>query len=193
MARDFVSCDRGQLLLMPPSLTEWLPENHLVWTVLGAVDQMDLGRFREAYRLGAAGRAPLDPAMMVALLLYAYARGIRSSRGIERACWEGGAVKVIAGMRPPAHSTIAGGRRQAQEEPAVEMEVDLEQAVLARPVLRRNGRREWFRVARSELEAHRTWQAQPIPRDRDDRLLEMLERFEENQRVDLAANEAYER
>src|SRR5947209_5199148 len=62
--------------------------------------------------------------------------------------------------------------RQAQEEPAVEMEVDLEQAVLARPVLRRNGRREWFRVARSELEAHRTRQAQPIPRDRDDRLLE---------------------
>ncbi len=60
---------------MPPSLTEWLPENHLVWTVLGAVEQMDLGRFNEAYRLGAAGRAPFDPAMMVALLLYAYARG----------------------------------------------------------------------------------------------------------------------
>ena len=58
MARDFVSCDRGQLLLMPPSLTEWLPENHLVWTVLGAVEQMDLDRFREAYRVGAAGRAP---------------------------------------------------------------------------------------------------------------------------------------
>ena len=62
-------CDRGQLLLMPPSLTEWLPEDHLVWTVLGAVEQMDLDRFAEAYRLGAAGRAPYDPAMMVALLL----------------------------------------------------------------------------------------------------------------------------
>jgi hypothetical protein len=58
MALNFVSCDREQLLLMPPSLTEWLPENHLVWTILGAVDQMDLGRFNEAYRLGAAGRAP---------------------------------------------------------------------------------------------------------------------------------------
>jgi len=44
MAREFVACDRGQLLLMPPSLTEWLPEDHLVWTVLGAVDQMDLSR-----------------------------------------------------------------------------------------------------------------------------------------------------
>jgi hypothetical protein len=40
MARDFVAVDRGQLLLMPPSLTEWLPEDHLVWTVLGAVEVM---------------------------------------------------------------------------------------------------------------------------------------------------------
>jgi hypothetical protein len=64
MAREFAGVDRGQLLLMPPSLTEWLPEDHLVWTVLGAVDQMDLSRFREGYRLGAAGRAPYDPAML---------------------------------------------------------------------------------------------------------------------------------
>jgi hypothetical protein len=49
---------------MPPSLTDWLPENHLVWTILGAVEQMDLERFEAAYRLGAAGRAPYDPAMM---------------------------------------------------------------------------------------------------------------------------------
>ena len=78
---------------MPPSLGEWLPEDHLVWTVLGAVEQMDLDRFRETYRLGAAGRAPYDPAMLVAVLLYSYARGNRSSRGIERACWEDVAVK----------------------------------------------------------------------------------------------------
>ena len=64
MARDFVSCDRGQVLLMPPSLTDWLPENHLVWTILGAVRVMDLSRFEEAYRLGAAGRPAYDPAMM---------------------------------------------------------------------------------------------------------------------------------
>ena len=54
MAREFVGCERGQLYLMPPSLLEWLPEEHLVWTVLGAVEQMDLDRFNEAYRLGAA-------------------------------------------------------------------------------------------------------------------------------------------
>jgi hypothetical protein len=64
MALNFVGCDRGQLLLMPPSLTDWLPENHLVWTILGAVEQIDLERFEASYRLGAAGRAPYDPAMM---------------------------------------------------------------------------------------------------------------------------------
>ena len=101
---------------MPPSLGEWLPEDHLVWTVLGAVDVMDLGRFKEAYRLGAAGRPAYDPAMMVALLIYAYARGNRSSRGIERACWEDVAFKVITGMRVPDHSTIAEFRRRHETE-----------------------------------------------------------------------------
>ncbi len=64
MARNFVGCERGQQFLMPPSLLEWLPEDHLVWTVLGAVDQMDLSRFEEAYRLGGAGRAAYEPSMM---------------------------------------------------------------------------------------------------------------------------------
>ena len=64
MAREFVGWQRGQMLLMPPSLGEWLPEDHLVWTVLGAVEQMNLDRFAQVYRLGAAGRAAYDPAMM---------------------------------------------------------------------------------------------------------------------------------
>ena len=116
MARDFIAVDRGQLLMMPPSLTEWLPEDHLVWTVLGAVDQMDLSRFTDAYRLGAAGRPPYDPQMLVALLLYAYARGNRSSRGIERACQEDVAFKVITGLRTPDHSTIAEFRRRHEAD-----------------------------------------------------------------------------
>jgi transposase len=104
------------MLLMPPSLVDWLPENHLVWTILGAVDEMDLSRFEDAYRLGAAGRPAYDPAMMVALLLYSYARGNRSSRGIERACWEDVAYKVIASMRTPDHSTIAEFRRRHETD-----------------------------------------------------------------------------
>lgn len=283
------------MLLMPPSLGEWLPENHLVWTVLGAVEQMDLRRFEAAYRLGAAGRAPYDPRVMVALLLYAYARGNRSSRMIERACWEDVAYKVITGMRTPDHSTIAEFRRRheaeiaelfddvlglckeaglvsvgvilidgtkikanasmdqnrsysgvvreilreaeetdrredelygdargdelpeqlqtaegrkaaladakrrleerkgraiSEEEPGGDPELDPE-LVLGRGG-RRGGRREWFRVARRELEEQRARERQPIPRDREDRLFQALGRVEQNHRVDLAVNEVYE-
>ncbi len=69
---------------MPPSLREWLPEDHLVWAILGSVEEMDLDAFYSAYRADGHGRAAYEPSMMVALLLYAYARGNRSSRGIER-------------------------------------------------------------------------------------------------------------
>jgi transposase len=67
---------------------DWLPEDHFAWFVLGAVEAMDLGRFYGAYRADGRSRPAFDPAMMVALVLYAYARGNRSSRAIERACVE---------------------------------------------------------------------------------------------------------
>ena len=66
---------------MPPSLREWLPEDHLAWFVLEAVGELDLAAFYAAYRDDGCGRAAQDPAMMVALLVYAYAIGVRSSRG----------------------------------------------------------------------------------------------------------------
>ena len=50
MGQNFISCDRGQSFLLPPSLTDWLAEDHLVWTVLGAVEQMNLDAFYGAYR-----------------------------------------------------------------------------------------------------------------------------------------------
>ena len=103
---------RGQAMLMPPSLLDWVPEDHLVWTILGAVEEMDLSAFYGAYRANGQGRAAYEPSMMVALLLYAYARGNRSSRGIERACREDVVYKVITAMRVPDHSTIAEFRRR---------------------------------------------------------------------------------
>jgi transposase len=112
MSQNFIGCDRGQVLLLPPSLSEWLPEDHLAWTVLGAVDQMDLAAFYGAYRANGQGRAAYDPAMMVALLLYAYCIGIRSSRAIERACRGDVAFRVITTMLIPDHSTIAEFRRR---------------------------------------------------------------------------------
>src|ERR1700761_9068761 len=112
MGQNFISCDRGQEMLLPPSLTDWLPEDHLVWTVLGAVEQMDLDGFYGAYRANGQGRAAYYPAMMVALLLYSYSVGIRSSRQIERACCGDVAFKVITAMQVPDHSTIAEFRRR---------------------------------------------------------------------------------
>jgi transposase len=107
MAMNFIGCDRDQVFLMPPSLLEWVPGDHLVWTVLDAVAEMDLGAFYASYRADGHGRPAYEPSMMVALLLYAYARGNRSSRALERACVEDVAYRVVAGNLVPDHSTIA--------------------------------------------------------------------------------------
>jgi transposase len=104
---NFVACDRDQELLLPPSMREWLAEDHLAWFVLDAVDAIDLGAFYAEYRDDGWGRAAFDPKMMVALLLYAYAVGERSSRQIERRCREDVAFRVICANRIPDHATIA--------------------------------------------------------------------------------------
>jgi transposase len=106
MAQNFIECDREQLLLMSPSLREWLPENHLAWFVIDAVKDMDLSPFYARYRQDGWGRAAYDPAMMVAIVLYAYAKGQRSSWGIERGCVEDVAYRVIAANLAPDHVTI---------------------------------------------------------------------------------------
>src|SRR4051812_1817352 len=107
MPQNFLACDREQELLLPPSLREWLPENHLAWCVIDAVAELDLAAFYAAYRADGWGRAAHEPAMMVALLLYAYAIGERSSRRIERHCEHDVAFRVIAANRVPDHATIA--------------------------------------------------------------------------------------
>jgi transposase len=107
VAQNFLVCDREQELLLPPSLREWLPEDHLAWFVLDAVELIDLCVFYADYRADGLGRAAHEPAMMVALLLYAYAVGERSSRAIERRCREDIAFRVICANRVPDHATIA--------------------------------------------------------------------------------------
>jgi len=115
MAQNFIGGDRGQVLLMPPSLQEWLPQDHLAWFVLAAVEEMDLVAFYGAYRGDGVGRPAHDPAVMVALLLYAYSRGQRSSRRIERACVEDVAFRVITVNQAPDHTTIARFRQRHQD------------------------------------------------------------------------------
>lgn len=106
MAYNFLPCDRDQALLMPPNLQDWLPENHLVWFVLDSVAELDLSPFYARYRADGWGRAAYEPAMMVTLLLYAYATGVRSSREIERRCSEDVAFRVITANRVVDHATI---------------------------------------------------------------------------------------
>ncbi len=112
---NFLSVERDQVFLMPPSLTEWLEEDHLAWFVLDAVEQMDLSAFHADYRADGWGRAAHDPEMMVALMLYAYCIGVRSSRAIERACGIDVAFRVVAANQMPDHTTIARFRQRHEQ------------------------------------------------------------------------------
>jgi transposase len=107
MPQNFIECDREQAFLMPPSLRDWLPEDHLAWFVIESVGRLDLGEFYAAYRADGHGRAAYEPSMMVSLALYAYSTDERSSRGIERHCRQDIAYRVITGNRVPDHATIA--------------------------------------------------------------------------------------
>jgi transposase len=107
MAQNFLSCDRDQVLLLPPDLREWLPEGHLARFVIETVDQLDLAGVYADYRDDGHGRPAHDPAMMVALVLYGYAIGVTSSRAIERRCVDDVAFRVISANRRPDHATIA--------------------------------------------------------------------------------------
>ena len=115
MPQNFLSPQRDQPLLMPVDMREWLPEDDLVFIVLDAVAALDLGEFRGRHRADGHGRAAFDPEMMVALLLYGYCQGERSSRVIEKRCLRDVAYRVIGGGVHPDHATIARFRaRHAQ-------------------------------------------------------------------------------
>jgi transposase len=107
MAYNFLRGDRDQPFLLPPDLRDWLPAGHLAWFIRDVVDQFDLGPFLAAYRADGHGRAAYDPKLLLGVLLYAYAIGVRSSRQIQRRCVEDLAFRVLAGNSTPDHVTIA--------------------------------------------------------------------------------------
>ena len=117
MLQNFLFPQRDQPLLLPVDMREWLPEDDLVFVVLDAVAALDLGGFYRSYRADGHGRAAFDPAMMVALLLYGYCQGERSSRVIEKRCVRDVGYRVIAGGLRPDHATIA--RFRARHEKAL--------------------------------------------------------------------------
>lgn len=107
--------DVDQLLLMPPSVRDWLPEDHLAFFVLDTVAELDLSEFFSAYRADGRGGSVYDPAMMLAVLLYAYCVGERSSRRVERRLVEDVAFRVVAANQQPDHATLARFRARHQD------------------------------------------------------------------------------
>jgi len=110
----FKGCDRDTLFLMPPSMDDWVPENHLSRFVLDIVSRLDLSPIINAY--AGRGSDAYPPSMMVALLFYAYATGVFSSRKIERSTYDSVAFRYVAANTHPDHDTIASFRKRFLKE-----------------------------------------------------------------------------
>ena len=95
-----------QSLLLPPDVREWLPEGHLSHHISDLVDGLDLTAFYAGYEGDGRRNAPYEPRMLVKVLLYAYATGVFSSRGIARKLEEDVAFRVLAAGNFPQHRTI---------------------------------------------------------------------------------------
>lgn len=115
MAYNFYPSTRKQQYLMPISLEDWLPESHLVWFILEAMEKVNLEEFYKKYRADGSGGVAFEPGMMMTLLVYAYAQGLRSSRRIEKKCQEEVTFRVITANQMPDHSTIARFRTKHQK------------------------------------------------------------------------------
>jgi transposase len=100
-----------QELLLPPSLREWLPQNHLVYFVSDVVDQLDLSAIHAVYEKEQRGQPPYDPRLMTKLLVYGYCTGVFSSRRIQKRLREDIPFKVLAAGNEPDFRTISDFRK----------------------------------------------------------------------------------
>ncbi|MFZ1061450.1 MAG: transposase, partial [Candidatus Rokuibacteriota bacterium] len=101
MDKTYRPYDPDQLLLMPPSLRDWLPPGHLAFFISDVVDGLDLSGIYQVYEREARGYPPYHPALMVKVLLYGYATGVRASRRLARACVEDVGFRVLAANQTP--------------------------------------------------------------------------------------------
>lgn len=102
----------GQLFLLPPDMSQWLPEDHLAYFIGDVVGQLDLSAIFASYDGSKGGYPAYHPEMMVALLIYAYCVGVPSSRKIEKATYESIPFRVLAADQHPDHDTICAFRRR---------------------------------------------------------------------------------
>jgi transposase len=112
MARNYRRYDPDQSLLLPPSLRDWLPEDHLAFFISDAIDAMDLSAFEARYGDEGPGKQAFDPRMMLKVLVYAYATGTFSSRKIAAKLHEDVAYRVLGADNFPAHRTISDFRQR---------------------------------------------------------------------------------
>jgi transposase len=110
----FVAVDRDTAYLLPPSVNEWLPANHLARFVVEVIEQLDLSALTRQY--GGRGSAAHHPAVLLGLLVYGYASGVHSSRKIERATYDSVAFRFVAANTHPDHDTLATFRRRFLKE-----------------------------------------------------------------------------
>ena len=110
MSRNFIETDRDTMWLLPPSVQDWLPEDHLARFVVEMVEQLDLSALTADYGVG--GKRAYHPAMLLALLFYGYASGVFSSRKLEQATYDSVAFRFIAANTHPDHDTIAAFRKR---------------------------------------------------------------------------------
>jgi transposase len=106
----FILADRNTDYLLPPSLSDWLPDDHLAVFVAEVVGQLDLSEITNQYR--GSGSKAHHPATLLCLLIYGYATGVFSSRKIERASYDSIAFRYLAANTHPDHDTIATFRRR---------------------------------------------------------------------------------
>jgi transposase len=113
VSKSFRTCDLDQPFLLPPSLQDWLPENHLARFIAELAVGLDLSKIYGFYgRRDGRGKAAYHPVMMVRLLLYGYCVGVMSSRRIERASYEDVAFRYLAADQHPDHDTMVAFRQQ---------------------------------------------------------------------------------
>jgi transposase len=111
VALSYLPVARDQQFLLPPDMREWLPAGHFVWFVLEVVERLDTVALHARHRNDGVGRRAYDPEMLLALLVYAYCTGLRSSRQIERRCETDVAFRVLCAGSGPDHTTIARFRQ----------------------------------------------------------------------------------
>lgn len=109
---NFKSYQPNQLLLLPPDMKQWLPEDDLAYFIMDVVNGLDLSAIYQSYDSSKGGQPPFDPKMMTGLLLYAYCVGIASSRKIEKAAYYQIPFRVLTADQQPDHDTIAEFRKR---------------------------------------------------------------------------------